>query len=275
MSEFDRDLYLANINYLAKAKGIKIGDLEQNAHVSVGYLSRLRKEDNRAVPAIDVIASFADTLGVSVDTLINCHLTFATPTELYMLSFLNKLNHDTVTTEIYWDRQAKEILKNGLEVGPEDDAANPLFTVDTEYRDSGGDCPDAIICQTYNTCFHMGGLTIVVGDGYCTKLGENTSLYLMNTRTRRAPGEINDPGYEDVELYMIYQKEVQPLCNAISDDEQQTVFKDALQGLYKNAAENSKHIKVDKTIRNVIDAYMKGAPIDDKKIEISSDDLPF
>ena len=78
MTAFDKTRCLTNIYYLARQKGIKIGDLEAEANVSTGYFSRLNKEDNKTVPSIETLLLVADKLGVSVDALVRRD--YATPT---------------------------------------------------------------------------------------------------------------------------------------------------------------------------------------------------
>lgn len=52
---FDKRLFISNIYQLAKERSVKIGDLEKKAGVSVGYLSRINKEDSNTVPTIDFV----------------------------------------------------------------------------------------------------------------------------------------------------------------------------------------------------------------------------
>ena len=53
---FDKKRCIENIYTIAKEKNIKIGDLEEKAGVSKGYLSRINKEDSSSVPGVDLIA---------------------------------------------------------------------------------------------------------------------------------------------------------------------------------------------------------------------------
>ena len=50
--EFDKRRCMSAIYAIAKEKGVKIGDLEKEANVSTGYLSKLNKEENTSSPSI-------------------------------------------------------------------------------------------------------------------------------------------------------------------------------------------------------------------------------
>ena len=87
---FDKRRFLDNVYYLAKLRNIKIGVLEANANLSTGYLARLNKEDNKSVPSIEVLVSFAEMLDVSMDSLINCDLEPMSGNDIYVCEFLDK-----------------------------------------------------------------------------------------------------------------------------------------------------------------------------------------
>lgn len=54
MSNFSKILLGKNIRFLATKKGIKVGDIENEAGVSAGYVSRLANEDNKnSFPIMD------------------------------------------------------------------------------------------------------------------------------------------------------------------------------------------------------------------------------
>ena len=84
---FDKNLMLANIYYLIKEQGRKIGEVENDAGMSSGYLSRVSK-DQFTKPGIDFIFNVANILKVSIDTLVGVDLTALTPTEEYLLRFM-------------------------------------------------------------------------------------------------------------------------------------------------------------------------------------------
>ena len=105
MKEFNKMLCLSNIYHLAKSKNIKIGDLESAAGVSAGYISRLNKADTKTSPSIEMLAVVADMLGVSLDALLYHDYESLTPTEKYVVDFLEKLRSKTHSNEEIWRRE--------------------------------------------------------------------------------------------------------------------------------------------------------------------------
>lgn len=65
---FDKKLMIANVKYLVKKQGIKLGELQKAVGVSVGYFSRLEKSNS--MPNLEVVMRTADILGVSMDELL-------------------------------------------------------------------------------------------------------------------------------------------------------------------------------------------------------------
>lgn len=87
--KFNKQVLFDNIAFLVKERGLKIGELETGAGVSPGYISRASKEGG-PTPGIEFIANIARELQVSIDTLISAHMAEMTPTERYIISFLEK-----------------------------------------------------------------------------------------------------------------------------------------------------------------------------------------
>ena len=107
---FDKRRFLDNVYYLAKLRDIKIGVLEANANLSTGYLARLNKEDNKSVPSIEVLVSFAEMLDVSMDSLINCDLEPMSGNDIYVCEFLDKLISDTTDNKLIWTKEDGSII---------------------------------------------------------------------------------------------------------------------------------------------------------------------
>ena len=89
--EFDKKRCMSAIYAIAKEKGVKIGDLEKEANVSTGYLSKLNKEENTSSPSIELLLAVARVLGVTIDMLIYSEYEGLSSNERYMLKFLDKL----------------------------------------------------------------------------------------------------------------------------------------------------------------------------------------
>ena len=112
MAFYDRKLLLSNISVLRERNGVKTGDLESNANVSPGYFSRLNKEESKASPSIEVICAVAENLGVTVDDLLMVDYSKLTPTQEYVISFMNKLITDTKEDRVYWNVETADDLNN-------------------------------------------------------------------------------------------------------------------------------------------------------------------
>lgn len=94
---FNKTLCFSNIRELLRQNpDVKIGQIEKEAGIRLGYMSRLEKDGNTSEPSMEFVVTAAKLLKVSVDTLISVDLTGLTPTEQYITSFFDKLKEDTL-----------------------------------------------------------------------------------------------------------------------------------------------------------------------------------
>lgn len=84
---FNSRLIFDNISYLIKEQGKKVGEVETQAGVSAGYISRNSKDSN-SKPGIDFLFRVSEILNTSIDTIMKIPLSELTPTERYLVSFL-------------------------------------------------------------------------------------------------------------------------------------------------------------------------------------------
>ena len=85
---YDKKTCFENIRVLLKKNpGVKIGQIEKEAGLRLGYMARLSKEDNTAEPSLEFITTAAKMLGVSVDTLLFQKLSELTSTDEFLLKF--------------------------------------------------------------------------------------------------------------------------------------------------------------------------------------------
>ena len=112
---FNKALCFSNIRELLRQKpDVKIGQIEKEAGIRLGYMSRLEKEGNTSEPSMEFIVTAAKLLKVSIDTLISVDLTGLTPTEQYIISFFDKLKADTLQDRLDWNRET-EFYLNSIE----------------------------------------------------------------------------------------------------------------------------------------------------------------
>lgn len=107
MEKFNSKLLFDNIEYLIRTQDRKIGEVEAEAGVSAGYISRTNKESG-GKPGIDFIMNISEVLHVSIDTLLKVNISSLTPTESYIVSFLEKMTKDTIKDLLAWEFETKD-----------------------------------------------------------------------------------------------------------------------------------------------------------------------
>lgn len=258
-TDFDRTLFFDNISYLIKKHDLKIGEIENSAGVSAGYISRASK-DEKSKPGVEFVMKIAELLQINVDTLLRADLTNATPTEKYLMSFLGKLNSDTITDSLDWIRESKEEL-NRLQENQYGDTGHPLFKLRTydapnDY-DSSIDEVTQIVFASHNFDYQTG----IYKDCYSLRMKNGTLLHLMNIF--KVHSSISDPDTFAIEIWMTPPRaEAQFLC----DNKGEVTISRLIDGLYTTVSENMRHPKIDKNLQYVIDAFMQND---------LEDDIPF
>ena len=250
---FDKTKCLNNIRYLAKSKGINLGDLETGAGVSAGYLSRIGKEDNKSSPSIEVLTSIADKLGVSLDGLVGFDYAGMSPTERYIIDFIEKLASQTLGGFQNWEKETSASFAN-INKYPDDTTSHPLFVV------SGRNI-------TYNSYFASQEGTTPAGEFYHTPLTGRNYLYLTKVTYPNTSGcdyEIYIAEYQDYN----HAWSVEPVCS--TNPAMETSFDEALERLYTTVKDSCRNVKVNQAVRSVIDSFMR-PPFED----IEDGELPF
>lgn len=101
-----------NIRTLTKWYDYKIGDLENDAGVSPGYISRLSKEDSlSSMPLINLLVEASTKFKVSIDSLIYSEFAkFASEDKKRLYLFCEMLLHLTDTNQLSWKRNDENLL---------------------------------------------------------------------------------------------------------------------------------------------------------------------
>lgn len=260
-TEFNKQILFDNINYLVKQKNIKIGELESEAGVSVGYLSRASK-DGGSNPGIEFIVKVASIFNISIDTLVSVNLSSITPTEEYLIDFLTKLNNDTIENNLDWCRESKEEL-NSLRNDIYDNSRHPLFEVKTFFEQTESEYPSettekVFVSNSYDV--H----TSIVGDCFSLKMKDRTTLYIMNiAKTVRRS---NDSSAYAKEIWISRFDDQQFLCSNHND----STLGSFVDQLYTNIQEYIKHPRINPDVKDVLDAYLN-----DGLLASDEDNLPF
>ena len=257
--KFNKQVLFDNIAFLVKERGLKIGELETGAGVSPGYISRASKEGG-PTPGIEFIANIARELQVSIDTLISAHMAEMTPTERYIISFLEK---DTNADKLDWSRESADSL-NRTETDCNGIAQHPLFSYKTFYEQTDGEYPDEVSdCRFISHAFDVH--TAIAGDCFNLRMKNGTLLFLMNIS--KSVHRVNDADAYTKEVwlfapgsgsqYLCCARDIAPIGSLVDS-------------LYAAVCENSRHPKIKSNFQYAINAFMQD--------DISDDDdgeLPF
>lgn len=247
--EFDKRRCMSAIYAIAKEKGVKIGDLEKEANVSTGYLSKLNKEENTSSPSIELLVAVARTLGVTVDMLIHSEYEGLSANEKYVLKFLDKLVGDTLSGELQWEKETKKQLLNvecGYD-GGEAYAAHPLFDVKEIPIEEGRYHLEPCYCSR----FFPDGETKVAGDGFHASLPfSDAIIYIMKVENEESNMGI---GYDQFEVYLTHMGKIRPLCcNEFVCSE----IARQIQNLYKVIVDADSNLGINDEVKGIIDHYM-------------------
>lgn len=260
---FNKTLCFSNIRELLKENpDVKIGQIEKEAGIRLGYMSRLEKGDNAAEPSVEFIVTAAKLLNVTVDTLISIDLSRLTSTEKYLVNFIEKLKTDTLKEKLNWDVETEFALNRQL-VDCNGVSRHPLFTLETFYRATECEYPEEVTENVY-VSKTFGPNTSINGDCFNLRLKNGSTFYLMNLV--KDVHKVNDKKAFVKEAIM-YVPRGKTQVLATTHDEYPIA--ELLEDLYLTVKERMNHPQVNNDVMNVIDAFMKNDFVDDP------DELPF
>lgn len=260
---FDKKLCMDNIYAIAKDKGIKIGELERTAGLSAGYLSKLSKEGNTAVPGIDSLLLIAQTLGVSIDALVSVDYRDLNSDEKYLAAFIEKLISGTELKKITWEIEGAAFLNTNDTGGNFD---HPLFlpTPSVIEDPASGELVD-YVANVYQSRFLRFNDVNSFDNCYHCEFGKGgDKLYMMklNLGDKNYPkdeAEFDDSRYkyvshEEVELYIIdAHAKVNPLCSTFSVGKE---MKKLIEKLYAAVYGGGRFIGMSSETKRAIDRFM-------------------
>lgn len=261
---FNKTICFSNIRELLKDNSdVKIGQIEKEAGIRLGYMSRLEKGDNAAEPSVEFIVTAAKLLNVSVDTLISMDLANLTSTEKYLVSFIEKLKSDTIQEKIYWNVETQFDLDRQL-VDCNGESTHPLFSLETYYRQSECEYPDEVTDNVY-VSKTFGPNTSINGDCYNLRLKNGSTFYLMNiVKDVHRVGD-NSAFVKEAVMYVPRGK-----TQVLATTQDEYPIGQLLEELYSTIKERMKHPQVNNDVMTAIDAFMKDDLEDDPE-----EPLPF
>ncbi|MBR4766114.1 MAG: helix-turn-helix transcriptional regulator, partial [Clostridia bacterium] len=253
--------------YCLNSAGKKIGELESECGVSIGYISRMSK-DEKAKPGIDFILNAAEVLNVSVDTLLFADLGAMSPTETYLIAFIDKLTKDTEKHELDWQVETPNMLNRMCRY---DDGSvwHPLFSFEEFYEEGETEYPEHMEDVRFvSNAFSCN--TFINGNCYNLRLKNGATIYLMDIC--KSVHRKGDKSAFVCEFWITGNTGNQFLCDNKGDD----YLSKAFDNLFARVRENMKHPRIKDNLKYSIDAFMKGDITDDEKKSIpTEDDLPF
>lgn len=260
---FNKILCFSNIRELLRQNSdVKIGQIEKEAGIRLGYMSRLEKDGNTAEPSMEFIVTAAKLLKVSIDTLVSVDLTGLTPTEQYIVNFFDKLKADTLKDKLDWNRETAFNL-NRMETDINGWVYHPLFAEETFYEETECEYPEEVSRIVFNSKT-FGPHTYICGDCFNLRLKNGTTLYLMDIE--KSVHRTGDVSAFAKEAWMSVPHKGCQLLVASQDD---TPIAPLLEVLFSTVKERMEHPKVNNDVMYAIDSFMK----DD--IEDDTDECPF
>lgn len=249
---FDKNRIIENIYFLAKEKGLKMGDIEKNAGVSPGYLSRINKSDSTSIPGIDLMYYIAQQLGVSVDTLLTAHYEQLTKADKYALDFIQKVIDDTREEKLDWEQLSTFQMQTDIELVH----MYGVFEHEEYLEYDPASIDMGTICK--RPCFVSGfyeeGTTKVVGNGYIADIMNEARIYLMAIEHI----ESQDTKEQRVQAYELYVEmedgSVEGICNSNMVNHEISML---MGQLYETLEELYSHVKLSKSVKNLLDMYMQ------------------
>ena len=248
---FDKKRGIENIYALAKAKGLKIGDIEEKAGVSKGYLSRINKEDSTSIPTIDLLASIAEQLEVGIDFLVNYPIGTISPNEEFVYQFIDKLTTATTAGKMEWIPETEGLLRADTDVA----VKNPLVYVTKNYSDEVDIWYDT---HGYTSGIYSGGSVEVIGDCYYASLPSSNATVFLNSVRYFIPKEggrfASTETFDAIEVYLVTNG-VKPICSTYYVCE---AIKKAVKDLYTAVSSAPSHIGLEYSTKAVMQSFMKG-----------------
>ena len=253
----EKQILLDNITYYLEKTGMKIGELEAKCGVSTGYISRLYKED-KAKPSFEFVKSVSKVFHSSIDKMVYVDRFAATPTELYLFDFMQKLEKETTLEKLSWQVEHLSDLE-GIPKDKLSEINHPLLTygsflkhteerVDVRYEGIG------FISHTYKLN------TIFKGTSYYLSMPNGVVLYMMPVeRPYRGPKRLE---CYVVEAWMVSsQGEIKYLCTGSVCG----ALGWATMEAYEAVVEYCKKPKLSLPFREAIDAFMGDTPPETEK----------
>lgn len=251
-----KDLFVENIHTLAKLYGLKIGEVEDRAGISKGYVSRLKKAEEATNIQKDTVKKIAEVFGCSPEAILCYNLKNMNKDDIYYFDFVRKLYEDTGRNKIVWESvSARDFLS-------EEEYKGSPFKYFYERDCSTDDDGNRMDGYSWRTKFLYDSETNQYASvGRCglwtCRIDTDAKLVLINTEI----WDVEDREYYNVEnqngwyaeLYLQKGETFMPLCAAYRDNG----LADLLIALWEKIQRGEEfRPSLTDEIRAVIDGYM-------------------
>lgn len=263
---YDKVKMIDKIYEIAKNKKLKIGDMEEKAGVSRGYLSRINKSDKSTSPSIEVLASIAQQLGVTIDYLVNDWGDGLTQTEDMVIDFVDRLKFNTTEGKQEWVCESAAVA-----TGENDTPSNnPLVIVKECYTE---EFEKFYYDHVYQSRFYGDGDVRVDGNCYYTEINNGAYNVYLNCVGYQNPSGWPEDENEDTELLLrsgrnvfwknhiieIYivgrNKEIRSVCSTMYLKPE---VRKAVDGLYDFIERRESRVGVDRETKRIMQNFIKG-----------------
>ena len=252
-----------NIRFLLKEKtDVKIGQIEKEAGVSLGYMSRMEKPGNSSEPSAEFIVTAAKMLGVSLDLLALTDMAVMNPTEKYLATLMEKLNKDTIADKLEWHRDSADSL-NRMETDMNGNIEHPLFSMETFYEETEMEYPEEVTRIVF-TSHTFDCHTYINGECFRLNMKGDSTLYLMDIS--KSVHRVNDPNAYAKEIWINTPGVGTQFLTSNRDVSQ---LSELVEILFDTVKRGSKHPKIKKNIKSVLDAFIDHDDLGE------DDNLPF
>lgn len=248
---FNKYLCFSNIRELLKNRDVKIGQIEKEAGCQPGYMSRLEKPNSTSEPSMEFLVTAAKMLNVSLEVLLFVDMTELTSTEKYLVSFLEKLQKDTIADKLEWNRESADSL-NRLETDMNGYTGHPLFSYETFMEEGELEYPEQVERVTFvSNSFDC--RTYIKGDCFNLKMKDGSVLYLMDIS--KSVYKLTDTDAYAKEIWMFTPGVG---CHFIISNKDVPQLANLVNLLFETVNNCMKHPKIKKEVKFVIDAFLNG-----------------
>lgn len=225
--QYSKTVFLKNLAYLIVKKQIKTGELEERIGVSVGYFSRLKKnEDESASLAVDKLCALTVELNCSLDSLLFGDMASLSSTEQYVLTALRSIFIKTNRDFFFWEPADLSEFAN-----------KALPFVRQEFNIYG-------LLETVYYSFSLKSSIPCVRDSF--QMSYSNQFYYFVS--------FSDGDDDCFELLLLTEKRVSVICFARKGEKEQLF--NAMKSLHDSIVVSSKRVRLDPETKEALDTII-------------------